>query len=483
MAKRSSRSAREEWSVGIRPLPSLVENENERFRPEVLVWMGPAGEVLGQRVARPGEALGLVVESYEETAQRPLVGSPRRPTEIRTDSAEIAAVLRGAGLDVYEDDTPELDELFDAWAGKEAAAIAGEVASYTSCGASTEKIAGFFSAAAALVRLDPWSYLDDGDEIAVAIESPNARERIAVWFGEQELSDLVVFDDAERFEAMRSQSSDDVVAGDRPSGYTVVRWLNSSSVSTGLRKEAMSHGWEVASADAFPVLLRDGAPVVRAEDFDVLEAVMRALTAVFTAEPADAIDAAFVEPGRTIERTVPVAIARGDVSVRVRIPRVPIAPYEWVREWIDAEARGDLDAIWQINVRVVEAFANSTDGMNAPDQGGAVFIMERLAAPDEPRSMVSLEPEELVAFVVEGIPAVFDGVASDAPAVVEGLRAFIRYLAHEVALPGADGLLAALGDDTERKFANALAQRAKRVRTAGVKRAKPAKGGKKARKR
>ncbi|MBL8681969.1 MAG: hypothetical protein JNK05_22570 [Myxococcales bacterium] len=59
--------------------------------------MGLAGEVLGQRAARSGEAPGMVLESYEATTQRPLVGPPRRPTVIRTVSAEVAAVLRGAG--------------------------------------------------------------------------------------------------------------------------------------------------------------------------------------------------------------------------------------------------------------------------------------------------------------------------------------------------------------------------------------------------
>jgi hypothetical protein len=342
------------------------------------------------------------------------------------------------------------------------ASVIQNVTSYLASGATDAQIAGFFSAAAELCAFDPWDGFGKRDCIGVTIGSSGARERVVEFSEDEAVRELWVFDDAESLAA--ANRARDVAGELGAAQFCVVRWMKGSEVSPALRKEAMRYGWKVAAADAFPVLIRTGGAPLTARDFELAEVVVRALSALLGAVDEDAIDAAFTQPGATVEKRVDVAGSAGSASVLVRFPIAPIETRSWLDEWSDAEEDGDVEALCAVNFQVLEEFVASPEGEASPDQGGAAFVLDFLADPDDPRSIAAIDAVELFEIVVGAIPMVSESPPGDAPKIVEGLRAFYRFLQRQIALPGADECIAALGPLAEKTLADALANRGKKAR-------------------
>lgn len=102
-----------EWTGGTVVLPAYVAGEGEPYRPEVLLWVGSDGAILGSTVAKPAELLPRASESLQTAIEQPMFGKPHAPTRIRVASAELANALRAGhpGLDVVCAPTPEMAEM------------------------------------------------------------------------------------------------------------------------------------------------------------------------------------------------------------------------------------------------------------------------------------------------------------------------------------------------------------------------------------
>jgi hypothetical protein len=473
--KKRSASRHEEWVVGKYVLPLSLGDDG--VVPELLVWIGEDGALLGLSSAPAGTLLERVLESFEETVRSPLVGAPRRPSRVRTQSLELAEVLRRAGVNVEVDATPEVDETIDTMLDAFVAESVRLKTSYLATGGvKAEQVAAFFDAAAKLTRSDPWEILQDGDKVAVTIESLDARELVVVFSRSAGMRGLMVYDGEEEHDAL--VNADELLgAPNRESlgGYWALLWLRGAALSDELRREVMRNGWTVAAPDAYPWLNRVDRGVrdapLTARDFAVLEAVMRAVDALLSEVSDEAIEAAFCKPGATIERTVSV----GGAAVSVRVPFAAIEPQDWLREWREGEASENRVQIELTNGEVLMEFIDSPEGEIVPDSSCVLWLMGFLVNQKPPRTLASLDAVELFEIVVTAMPKELEVLPEAAPLVIEELRAFFQFLSLRVDLPGADDFLAALGPAAEQGLADALAKRVKgkrRPRASSAKRAK-----------
>ncbi len=262
-------AVKREW-VGGRLSPPFYVTEGEPYRPEMVVWLElPDDLVVGNALAAPGKEVSLG-QTLIEAMRRPAVGPPRRPARIRVANARQAEEVRAAvpGIDVRVAPTPELDKIVQLMAEHMAATGAGDDApNYLEGGRiSPEVVEPMFRASEALYRLAPWKTLDDGQVLRMDIPALDVRGACVSVIGALgESLGVIVFpsiDGYERFldAAERSERGASLDLGTTMLSLCFERGAELPDVA---RKQVASHGWPVASTDAFPWLEhrdRDGLP-------------------------------------------------------------------------------------------------------------------------------------------------------------------------------------------------------------------------------
>lgn len=230
---------RVEWVGGLVSMPGYVTGEGEPYRPELLVWLGPNGAVLGSEVAKPGEALGRAVESLRKTFDEPMYGRPHRPERLRVASAELAAALRAGQVevDIVCGPTPELDEVSTALREH---LQDDSVLSYLSPDVSSDAVSAFFEAAADLYRMKPWHVLPRAEcPISVSIEALGLRNAALTVIGQLgESLGLVVHEDADAFDDYLD-AADAFARGEsvEPPSHFSLNFVRGAELQPSLRKE------------------------------------------------------------------------------------------------------------------------------------------------------------------------------------------------------------------------------------------------------
>jgi len=457
-----------EWIGGTVPLPANLSGESEPL--EVLFWIAPDGEILGSTVATPGELLPMASEHLQSTIERPMCGVTPPPTRVRVASAELADVLRTGhpGLDVVCGPTPELDEV-QAKFGERMAGMEQETFLFPEV--SPEATAAFFKAAAHLFQDAPWAVVpDDETAFSVTIEQLGVHDAVLSVAGQTgEHCGLRLFatlDDFEGFlDATGTLSLDEVA--DLPPHLLLV-FETVAGISAAAREEVSEHQWQVASDDAYPVLIAaqeqgsDRAPT--AEEVAIAEALALSLPRVTAEEEAlwDAWDG--LQP---LSRSVSVSTYAGEVEVVLATPyskrRPKFDPSHDILADLAALSRDvyeiDHDARQDLEDELVGRFITSPEGKALHETFACRFVME-LAANHVGQTIATLDAEDLGEVLFNVIPRKVSVAPSEALDIVEQLRAFYRFLKRELELEHADPCLKLLGGDAVERLEAALSDSA-----------------------
>lgn len=160
----------------------------------------------------------------------------------------------GDQTEVLAQPTPEIDEIL----GHMTETMGGgdDDRSYLEGGrVSPETVAAFFRSAAAFYRQAPWDLLGDSEVLWLNIPKMDLRGAcVSVIGAAGESFGFLVFDSVEAFESM-ARLGGSLPEGERPNlGARVfsVNYDRGADIPKSMRREIAEHGWEVASANAYP---------------------------------------------------------------------------------------------------------------------------------------------------------------------------------------------------------------------------------------
>lgn len=313
-----------EWVGGMIALPPWVGGEQEPYRSEALVWLGADGAVLGHVLGRPGELSRHAAESLRETIATPLFGRAHAPTRVRVASRELAEALRAGheGIEIVCAPTPELDSVADAMC--EGMRLGDALPSYLSPRVDPDAVAAFFRAAAELFRARPWEQMpSDHDLLEVRIAQLGLRDAALSIIGQMGQSrGFILFSSVSDLEEYMD-GVDAIEHGEEPEmpPHLALTFERGAELGGSLRKEILRWPWDVAAADAHPVLVAVddelGEHPPTEKELTIAEAIALALTRLLGERSA--LTAAWSE-GTALERTLVVSTHAGDLEVTLRVP-------------------------------------------------------------------------------------------------------------------------------------------------------------------
>lgn len=469
MAKKKPQKKRAgiEWVGGLVLMPTYVGGEGPPFRPESLLWINAEGAVLGCKMGKPGEQLGIASDDLRATIEREMSVAGHKPTRIRVDSPELAAVLRAghAGIEVVCAPTPELEEVLEALCES----LEREAArSFLSPEIEPDAMGAFFRATAALFRVQPWKIVPgDQDLISVTVEELGIHDAVISVVGQMEQSlGFVWFSSFEDFAAYLD-AADDLEYGEEAEmpPHFALTFDRSERLGEPLLKEIRQHGWEVAGANAYPgLLVIDEELIVRpptAEELNRFEAISLALAELFA--EAKALVAAW-NGGEPVERELTVRAHAGPLTVKLRAASARVArrdrpPLGVMAELLELERDGDEipeEVRLELEEELVRLFDSSPEAQGLTDVQGCHFIME-YAANYCGVTIATLRAPALREVVFEIIPRKVCMEPSEARSLIEQARAFYAFLKRETGLKQADECLRVLAGDAVERLEAALA--------------------------
>lgn len=454
-----------EWLGGITPLNAAVLYEGGTFQPEVLLWMGADGLILGAVTGLPGEVIRTASTSLRDAIAESTRLGRKGPTRVRVASAELAEELRkgGPALEVVCAPTPELNEVFDELQSSIGSAPA---LSYLSSGIGENAVAAFFRAAAGLYRVKPWKAVpDDSSAIGVTIDKLGIRDGVISVVGQMgESFGLILLYSVEAHDALVDATMA-AMRGEEPDvpPHLVLHFERQAEIPEPLLEEISAHRWEVAGPSAYPLItLLDEHMVDRplsAHDLSILEAISLALPALL--KDKRALMSAWKD-GRQVVRTVSVRAAAGEVEVTFRAPHVDAAA-----ALTDDRPKGGpggpevrYKALPEkdraLNEDLLAGFEMSQEAVGVANMGGCELLLE-LAASQYGTTVDELKGPELRRILFELIPRFAQVEPAAAGPLILELRAFYTYLQREMDLEQAGACLRVLNGNSVKKLEAALA--------------------------
>ncbi|MCP5043788.1 MAG: hypothetical protein GY944_22395, partial [bacterium] len=312
--------------------PFSVEEDGAAFQPEVIVWLElPSELIVGQAMLSPaeaGDALGRVLRTSIES---PLAGAPRRPAKIRiADPMQRSSVEQAVDQDVPVTvaPTPELDALFEEMIAalptdeQELSYLAGH-------GATPQLLADCFEAAARLFETAPWEGIEDDQVLRLDIPSLDVEGACVSVIGNLgEYCGVLVFPSEEGYEAFLEAAQEGVAAGyeqmlDLGTDWLALDFVRGADLPAQMRREASTHGWTVANAEAYPMpahhLADASAEPPSAKETQLLTHCAATLCNFFS-------DHRHVFEGEISEGICEVYEDEAGTEVRVAYPYVDVAP-------------------------------------------------------------------------------------------------------------------------------------------------------------
>jgi len=248
-----------EWLCGVLTIPTQLFDPNSQTEPlQSIVWMIPNGPVLGSLTLEPGQAPStVVIEHFRETTHSPLIGKPHTPERIRVAHAELADVLRAElspTISVVCAPTPELDALLESMT-EFMSHRQPEAPSYLSADVTSDKMAAFFRAAAALYRAQPWTCLPSDMPLLLDVEALalQGAALVIMGHGNQEYGFLLFSSQAD-FNGFLHAAKLAQPTVQPPMPLFALDYNRGADIPVELRKEATAHGWQVANANAYPAI-------------------------------------------------------------------------------------------------------------------------------------------------------------------------------------------------------------------------------------
>ncbi len=253
-----------EWIGGRLPTPFYVTDREEPYRPDMVIWMElPEGFIVSQAVVNPDDGDGAVARALRSAMTQPAIGAPRRPAAIRVSDAATAVEVRaevGPAIPVTVAPTPELVALLQHMIETLPPDDEDDASYFAGGHVSAAAVRKLFVASRALFAVKPWAVADDTQVIRMdipALDIEGACVSIVGQLGES--LGVLIFPSVDDFEAfLDAADTGKLQRGVIPgcNGWLGLNFESATDLPPSMRREAMEHGWPVASPDAYPVVDR-----------------------------------------------------------------------------------------------------------------------------------------------------------------------------------------------------------------------------------
>ena len=260
-----------EWIGGRLSPPFFIHDREEPYRAELAIWMETgSGLVVGQNLTAPEDAEGAVAQALLDALERPLAGPSREPDAIRVADASLATEVReviGDSIPVAVGPTRELDALLEMMI--ESMPTGDEEESYLEDGRiPPTAISELFVVAKLLYGLAPWKTATEDQVLRLDVPALGVEGACVSIIGRLgESLGLLIFPSLAGWTAFARAAEEPHAPGRRPnlgSGLLSLCYESAAELPAAMRREAMSHGWPVFDAEAYPrVEHRDAAGAVR----------------------------------------------------------------------------------------------------------------------------------------------------------------------------------------------------------------------------
>ena len=291
-AKRKPTRPTREWIGGRLLSPFFVQDREEPYCPEMVVWLEqPSGLIVGQEVFAPEDTRGALARVLLVALERPAAGPRRQPGRIRVAEESFAAELReavGDSIPITVAPTPELDDLLDEML--RSIPQEDEELSYLEEGRiPPETVAKLFDGAQLLYRAAPWKIVTDDQVLHMDIPELGVEGACVSIIGNLAQSlGIIIFPDLAGFDAVGLMAEDPLPQKGRidlGSDWLSLSFEQEWDLPTKMRHEVETYGWSVAGKAAYPLVDRrdrDGTsrPLVE-RDLEIAAACATSLSAFF----------------------------------------------------------------------------------------------------------------------------------------------------------------------------------------------------------
>ena len=332
---RSRPKRRHEWIGGRLSPPIFIHDREEPYRPELVIWLAASsGLVVGQEAVAPEDAEGAVARVLLAALDRPLAGPKHRPDVIRVADHALATEVRAAVADaipVVVAPTPELDTVVENLVEWMPDSDEGEKSYFEGGRIPPEAVAELFTAADLLYRTAPWKVAADTQVLGMDIPALGVEGACVSIIGHLgESLGVLVFPSFAGYQAFGRKATGGSFEGggrvDLGTHSLSLNFVRGADLPDSMRREAATHAWPVAGADAYPLVMhveRDGAfrPLVP-RDLEIATVCAASLCRFFEAH----------RDRFTLDTPEPVSesysFAPHDVDVRFTFPYETARPYE-----------------------------------------------------------------------------------------------------------------------------------------------------------
>jgi hypothetical protein len=452
----------DEWIVGIAALPTYVTENGEVYRPNVIMWMDAATElILDTTIARPQAALGAASAHLRTTARSPVAGRPAMPGRVRVASPELAEALRREspdGIEVVCAPTPELDRALESLIERVAPNDEEPDLHYLGADASVDGTAAMFRAAARLYRTKPWEIVpSDASLIGITSEALGLRDAVVSVIGQAgQVYGFLLFTSLDDFHQF-GEVSDRIEQGHHPQipRHLALTYVRRAEVGPTLLAEIAQHRWEVASTRAYPVIIAldedaTGRNPTRSEMLR-MEALAASLVEVL-GDHQSALEAA-LDGGSRLELHQRIETSGGAIELEVSAPVPGQEPDDAL---LDEDGALDEDRVAAYRDAILRQFGASPEAHAEPAAHWGELLVD-YAASYFGMTVMSLSAAGLREIVFELIPRKVSVEPTAAPAIVAGLRAFLAFLQREYPGSDAERCLASLEGNAAQRLARLLA--------------------------
>jgi tetratricopeptide (TPR) repeat protein len=309
------------WQADCRPVRSLVEHEGGMVQPWItLVASRGGGLVLAQQIGLEPPSAASMWDVLARAMGEPLVGQPRRPTELQVRPGPVWDELR-----------PHLDDIGVKCAEADELDLIGflveDLARHLTReeppglldvpGVTPERVAGFYKAAAEYYRQAPWKRLGYEEAIRVECDRYESGPGYAVVMGQSGMTlGVALYEDLDLLRRIwAGELSDEENA--RQTVSLAVTFDPEVQLPTADLLAMREHGWEVAGPEAYPSVFRKERglsmrPPV-AWELELLEGCLRAIPEFVSRH----------QPGDTRAQRMTMPVSTGELTLTL--------------SWVDAE--------------------------------------------------------------------------------------------------------------------------------------------------
>ena len=259
--RKQGASGRAVWVVDRRHSSMCVGEGKKAFSPDLVLWADAAsGAILATDILRPEAPPEAVLDSLRRALESPLIhqGVAREPGVVRVTRPDLAEALRpeAEALGAIVEVVPALPALDEAYEAMEAQfGSPGNQGYLEKTDAPEPLLADFFAAAAEYYRLKPWKVLTDTEPVLLLGDAWDPPHRYAVVLGAGgETYGFALYHSLRHLERVWEGGPG---AARRVPAISVV-FSKTNEFGPSRLAEMKDHGWEIASRNAYPLVLKLG---------------------------------------------------------------------------------------------------------------------------------------------------------------------------------------------------------------------------------